>query len=98
MAQIYVGVVPAFFVDHAVWIRVVRYEVATLEMFFEEVLVETDGDQRLRFAFWIASVPGRIRSADCGRKAVAWSQEIDRTSLAVISSHDAGSSALIRGD
>src|SRR4030081_1742017 len=98
VAQINVLVVATFFIDHTVGIRVVRYKLAAFEVFFEEVVVETNGNQRLRLVLRIASVPARVRSADCGRKAVLWSQEIDRTSLAVVSGYDSGSGALVHGD
>src|SRR5580700_983056 len=44
MAQVDVGVVAAFFVDHVVGIRVVRYKLAAFEMLFHEVVVEADSN------------------------------------------------------
>src|SRR5258708_7962952 len=40
VAQVDVGMVAALFVDHAVRLRVVRNDFATLEIFFQKILVE----------------------------------------------------------
>lgn len=98
MTQIDVRVVAAFFVDHAIGIRVVANEIAMFEMFCQEIAIETDGDQSLRLVLRIASVPEGIGPADDGRKAIFLPKEIDRTSLAVVSYDDSGLPALSGGN